>query len=66
MPQYMKIPSTRKKQRISEITMNKTFPKLMTDNELQIQEALKKLSRISAKNVQLGISIFKPQNIKGK
>lgn len=66
MPQYMKIPSTRKKQRISEITMNKTFPKLMTDNELQIQEALKKLSRIGAKNVQLGISIFKPQNIKGK
>ena len=38
----------------------------MTDNKLQIQEALKKLSRIGAKNVQLGISIFKWQNIKGK
>ena len=38
----------------------------MTDNKLQIQEALKKLSRISMKNVQQGISLFKPQNIKGK
>ena len=53
MPQYVKISSIRKKETedIPEIIMDKSLPKLMTDNKSQIQEALKKPSRINIKNV---------------
>lgn len=48
-----------------EVIMTKSFPKLMTDIQPQIQDAQKTLKRINTKK-SIPRCIFKLQKIKGK